>query len=97
MKAFLEHGNIRNSVNFPEAHLARSGTRRLTITNRNVPKMVHQITNVLADTNINISDMLNKHRGGIAYNIIDVDSDVDPSLLKKIEAIDGVLAVRYLN
>jgi D-3-phosphoglycerate dehydrogenase len=94
---FLENGNIINSVNFPKAYLPRSSGKRLTITNKNIPKMVLQITNVLAEGEINIAEMLNKHRDNIAYNIIDVDSPIDASLIEKIKQIDGVLSVRYIE
>ena len=97
LKDYLENGNIKNSVNFPEAQLARNGGKRITITNKNVPKMVVQITNVLAEQEINISAIINKNRGDLAYNIIDVDSDVDASLIEKIEAIEGILSVRYIS
>jgi D-3-phosphoglycerate dehydrogenase len=97
LKDYLDNGNIKNSVNFPEAVLARNGEARLTITNRNIPKMMGQITNILAEEDINISAIINKNRGDLAYNIIDVDSKVNTVLLEKIEAIEGVLAVRNLD
>ena len=75
---FMEHGNIRNSVNFPNLTLDRAVTSepgtRLAISNKNVPKMLGQILSILADQDINVVDMLNKSRGEVAYNLIDLES-----------------------
>ena len=97
---FLQHGNIRNSVNFPALFLDRGsdaarGTR-LAITNKNVPKMLGQITAVLADQNINVIDMLNKSRGDIAYNLIDLESIPSDDALSAIAAIENVTKVTLL-
>ncbi len=97
---FLQHGNIRNSVNFPALFLDRAsdaarGTR-LAITNKNVPKMLGQITAVLADQNINVIDMLNKSRGDIAYNLIDLESIPSDDALSAIAAIENVTKVTLL-
>jgi D-3-phosphoglycerate dehydrogenase len=96
VKDFLEHGNIKNSVNFPNTGMPRNGGYRLIIANKNVPKMVGNITAVLADENINIADMLNKNRGEIAYNIIDIDGEISDTLVQKIRDIQGIIMVRLL-
>ncbi len=96
MQEYLEHGNIRNSVNFPDCELPRTGQQRITIANSNVPKMVGQITGVLAEEKVNIAEMLNKSRGGIAYNLIDVDGPISDKAIDAIKAIEGVIAVRVL-
>jgi D-3-phosphoglycerate dehydrogenase len=83
-------------VNFPECSLERSGNSRLIIANQNLPGMIEKITHLLADSKINISDMLNKSKGNIAYNIIDVDGDVKPDMVAKIGSVEGVVAVRVL-
>ena len=93
---FLENGNIKNSVNFPESFLDRSGNQRLTISNQNSPGMIEKITHLLADSKINIADMINKSKGNIAYNIIDIDGSVNDDLIKKIGSTGGVIAVRML-
>jgi D-3-phosphoglycerate dehydrogenase / 2-oxoglutarate reductase len=93
---FLENGNIKNSVNFPECSLDRSDKSRLTITNKNEPGMIEKITRLLADNKLNIADMINKSKGNIAYNIIDVESDINADLVTKIQSIDGVVNVRML-
>lgn len=96
VKDFLENGNIKNSVNFPNTGMPRNGGYRLIIANKNIPKMVGNITAVLADQNINIADMLNKHRGDIAYNIIDIDGEISEDSVQKIRDIDGIIMVRLL-
>jgi len=97
VKDFLENGNIKNSVNFPNTGMLRNGGHRLIIANKNIPKMVGNITAVLADENINIADMLNKHRGDIAYNIIDIDGEISEESINKIRAIGGIIMVRHLQ
>lgn len=91
---FLQSGNIRNSVNFPDVYLEPAGGFRLAVTNRNVPGMLGQITAVLAERSINVVDMLNKSRGDVAYNLIDVVDEPVPELIDDICAIDSVLNVR---
>jgi D-3-phosphoglycerate dehydrogenase len=98
LRDFLENGNIRNSVNFPEAIMPPvSGATRLCIANANVPNMVGQITTALAKHNLNIADLLNKSRGDIAYTLVDVDGAIPGEVCKQIAGIDGVLAVRALS
>jgi D-3-phosphoglycerate dehydrogenase len=96
LKDYLENGNIRNSINFPEAEMPRNGGWRLCIVNQNIPKMVGQITTVLAEQNINIEDMLNRHHKDIAYNIIDVDREINESEITRISNINGVIRVRLI-
>ncbi len=94
---YLEFGHITNSVNFPDCALPMSADTRMTIANRNVPNMVGQISAILADHQINIAEMVNMNRGDLAYNIIDMDGDVDDAVFERIRAIDGVLFVRSLD
>jgi D-3-phosphoglycerate dehydrogenase len=97
LRDFLENGNIRNSVNYPEAILPRAlNSVRLCIANSNVPNMVGQISTALADAKLNIADLLNKSRGEYAYTIIDSDGAIPEEVLGKIRRIDGVLAARLL-
>ena len=96
VRDYLENGNVRNSVNFPEVRMARNGGHRLAIVNRNVPNMVGQISAALAEENLNIIDMLNKSRGELAYTLIDVNEAPSDTLLERLQAIEGVLAVRAL-
>ena len=95
LRDFLENGNIRHSVNFPEAILPRiEGSTRLAIANANVPNMVGQISTALATAGLNISDLLNKSRGDVAYTLADVDGEVPDGVLERIGAIPGVLSLR---
>jgi D-3-phosphoglycerate dehydrogenase len=97
LREFLEHGNIRNSVNYPEAVLARvPNTTRLAIANSNVPNMVGQISTCLAGARLNIADLLNKSRGEYAYTLIDTDGTVSADVLTRIRAISGVLSAHIL-
>ena len=97
LKDFLENGNIRNSVNFPEAVLPRApNSTRLAIANSNVPNMVGQISTCLASANLNIAELLNKSRGEYAYTLIDTDGTLGEDIVKKIRGIDGVLAARIV-
>ncbi|HEV3180281.1 MAG TPA: phosphoglycerate dehydrogenase [Steroidobacteraceae bacterium] len=97
VRDFLENGNIRNSVNYPEAVLPRvPNTTRLAIANCNVPNMVGQISTCLAAQGINIADLLNKSRGEYAFTLIDADGVVSEQLLAKIRAIEGVLSARIV-
>jgi len=97
LRDFLENGNLRNSVNFPEAVLPRiPGTYRLAIANANVPNMVGQISTALAGAGLNIADLLNKSRGEVAYTIIDTDAPIPAASVAQVRAIHGVLAARDL-
>jgi len=96
LRDFLEHGNIRNAVNFPQVTMARESNWRVAIANANVPNMLGQISTAMAQAGLNIHNMVNKSRGDMAYTLVDVDSAVDASVLETIRAIAGVLAVRYL-
>tara|TARA_R110000824_G_scaffold52692_4_gene146139 strand:- start:73756 stop:74925 length:1170 start_codon:yes stop_codon:yes gene_type:complete len=93
LKDFLENGNILNSVNFPKISLERNDGVRLAIVNENVPGMLGKITSILAEKNINVLELLNKSRGDIAYNLIDVESKPDDSTIADILAIEHVTKV----
>jgi D-3-phosphoglycerate dehydrogenase len=94
LREFLENGNIRHSVNFPETVLPRAEGYRVTAANLNVPNMVGQISTLLAEANLNIIDLLNKSRGEIAYTVVDVEAPVPEATLDAIAGINGVLNVR---
>ena len=97
VKDYLENGNIRFSVNFPEARLPRLDAWRITVANANVPNMVGQISTFIADSGLNIEDLLNKSIGDLAYTIVDVNEEPSAELLERIGSIDGVLALRNLG
>ncbi|MGO9802719.1 MAG: phosphoglycerate dehydrogenase [Steroidobacteraceae bacterium] len=97
LRDFLENGNVKNSVNYPEAVLPRvPNTTRLSVANRNVPNMVGQISTRLAMHGVNIADLLNKSHGEYAYTLIDADGAVGAQLLAEIRAIEGVLSARIV-
>ncbi|HNX54898.1 MAG TPA: phosphoglycerate dehydrogenase [Prolixibacteraceae bacterium] len=94
---YLENGNIVNSVNFPATEMERAGgSTRIVVANKNVPKMVSQISALLAHEGLNIANMLNRNKDEIAYNIIDIDGKVPANVKDLIKAIDGVIMVRIL-
>ena len=94
---YLDNGNITNSVNFPNISMARESAYRLAIANANVPKMLAQISTLLADAGLNIVNMTNKSRGDLAFTLVDVGHAVPPAVIDQISAISGVLRVRYLQ
>ncbi|OMH29494.1 phosphoglycerate dehydrogenase [Motiliproteus sp. MSK22-1] len=94
---FLENGNIRNSVNFPHIELGRTTDYRLTITNRNVPKVLGRITAIFAEYDLNIVDMLNKSRNDIAYNIIDLEQQPSDEVINALKAVEEVINLRVIS
>ena len=96
LREYLEHGNVRNAVNFPDVVMARESPYRVGIANANVPNMLGQISTAMAQAGLNIHNMLNKSRGEMAYTLVDVDSAVPQIVTRGIAAIEGVLSVRYL-
>ena len=96
LRDYLENGNVVNAVNFPQISMPRESAFRVAIANANVPNMLGQISTAMAQAGLNIHNMVNKSRGGMAYTLVDVDSSVTPEVQAGIAAIDGVLAVRYL-
>ena len=94
---FLETGNIKNSVNYPDCSMEMNGETRISIGNRNVPNMVGQISHVLAEAGLNIANMINRNKGDYAYNLIDIDGPVPEDVIKEIEKIDGVIFTRIIE
>ncbi len=98
VRNFFENGNIRNSVNFPGAEMERNCGARLLVTNKNIPNIISQITTILAQEGINIDNMLNKNKGDIAYNIIDINNkSLSDEIVSKMKSIDGVYMARALQ
>jgi D-3-phosphoglycerate dehydrogenase len=98
LRDFLEHGNIRNCVNFPEAVLPPlAGSQRIAIANSNVPNMVGQISTCLAEARLNITELVNRSRGEYAYTLIDAEGAADEALIERLRAIDGVLSARLVR
>ena len=97
VKDYLENGNVRYSVNFPETVIPRSGGYRITVANANVPNMVGQISTCLATAGLNIEDLLNKSLGELAYTVVDLDAPVSDETLASLRKIEGVLTLRNLG
>ncbi len=96
IREYLERGNIKNSVNFPACEMAPTGKTRITISNKNVPNVLSSLTAAIGASGLNIDDMLNKNKGDVAYNIIDVSGEVSDDLVTKLKAVDGVITVRII-
>jgi D-3-phosphoglycerate dehydrogenase len=96
VRDYLEHGNLQNAVNFPEAAMPREAPYRLAIANANVPDMLGSISHALGRRKINIHNMLNKSKGEMAYTLVDADSPVPAEVVEDLAGLNGVLSVRYL-
>jgi D-3-phosphoglycerate dehydrogenase len=96
VRDYLEHGNLQNAVNFPDAQMPREAPFRLAIANANVPDMLGRISHTLGKRKINIHNMLNKSKGDMAYTLVDTDSPIGKDVVDELCHTHGVLAVRYL-
>lgn len=96
LKDFLENGNIKNSVNFPNCDMGKAEGARVTVLHKNVPSMIKNITDVFASRGVNIANMLNKSKVDNAYTMIDVDGKCDTALIDEIEAMGDVIKVTLL-
>ncbi len=98
VRDFLENGNIRNSVNFPNCDMGTcEGAGRVAVLHKNIKGMISKYTAVMENNNINISDMTNKSRGDYAYSLLDIDSPVTDAAIEQLKAIEGVLKVRVVK
>ena len=97
LRDFLECGNLTNCVNFPDSELPFASQERVIIINKNIPKMVGQITGKIAEKGVNIANMLNRQKGDYAYNIIDIDGDFTEADVDELRAIDGIIMARLLR
>jgi len=101
IKDYLEFGNIKNSVNFPDCSMPFTGRKRITIINKDMPNVIGQFSSIIAADKINIAEFINKSKKGYAYNIIEIDSNVTDELLadvvEKLKAAEGVIAVRLIG
>ena len=98
IRDFLENGNIKHSVNYPDCTMGVKGEEdRITVFHHNIPNMLGQFTSLLAQEDMNISLMTNKSRKEYAYTVMDVDKKVDDSVAEKLKAINGVLKVRVIR
>lgn len=97
VRDFLEHGNVRHAVNFPDVQVPRATPHRLVCANRNVPAMLGQISDVFGRASLNIHDMVNMSRGELAYTVVDLDSAASDDTVAQVAAIDGVLMARRID
>jgi D-3-phosphoglycerate dehydrogenase len=94
---YLENGNVVNSVNFPAVSMARTNGPRITFSNNNVPKVLGNVLSVLADNNINVIDMVNRSRGDLAYNILDIEEINDDAIINEIAKVEHVKLARLIK
>ncbi len=98
LRDYLENGNIKNSVNYPNCDMGIKGDNtRILLLHRNVPNMIGQFTNILAKDNMNIADLTNKSKGKYAYTMIDIDSTVSDRLEEELNQVKEVLRVRIIR
>lgn len=98
VREYLENGNIKNSVNFPECDLGQMASKaRICIIHKNIPNMVGQFSSLLASNDVNIANMINKSKGENAYTMIDIDSDVSEYIENTLKEVKGIISVRVLH
>ena len=98
VRDFLENGNIKNSVNFPNCDMGTCvAVGRITIAHKNIPNMISQFTKILGAEGLNIADMTNKSKGEYAYTLIDLESAASREALNELKAIEGVSRVRVVK
>ena len=98
IRNYLEHGNIKNSVNYPDCDMGLKGKNiRILLLHHNIPNMLGQFTKILAEDNINIADLSNKSKGGYAYTMIDIDSEITLEAVEELRAVKDVLKVRVIK
>ena len=96
MRDFLENGNIRNSVNFPNIKLPRGGAARVALTHRNMPDMIARISSAVGDAGYNIHHLRNESKGDLAYTLMDIEHEIDQDMIDKFASIEGVLKARLV-
>ena len=96
LKDYLENGNIKNSVNFPNVEMERTGVQRLCVIHRNIPAMLANITRQLSEDGVNVPNMTNKSKGDYAYTIVDLDSPITDEAVADLKAIPGIIRMRII-
>lgn len=97
LRNYLEMGNIKNSVNYPNCEMRPSGKMRLCVAGRNVPNILGSITHTIGEHGINVAGMINNHKAGYAYTIIDVDDELTDELVTQLRSIEGVISTRIIK
>ena len=93
---YLRNGNIKNSVNYPNVEMPRSGAARICVLHQNVPSILTKITAAVADEGLNIENMTNKSKGENAYTVLDVSSTPSEDAIARISAVEGINRVRVI-
>jgi D-3-phosphoglycerate dehydrogenase len=96
LRDYLENGNIRNSVNYPNVEMDRSGVQRLCIFHRNIPAMLANITLQLSKDGVNVENLTNKSKGDYAYTLVDVSEPVDENVINDIKKVPGIIRMRVI-
>ena len=96
LRDFLENGNIRNSVNYPNIKLPRGGAARIALTHKNIPDMIARISSAVGDAGLNIHHLRNESKGDLAYTLMDIENEIDDTMMQKFYEIEGVLKARLV-
>ena len=97
LRDYLENGNIKNSVNFPDASLPHSGDYRLCVLHKNEPGIVAKLATVVADEKLNIANMINKSKGEYAYTIIEINGSLPQTSVEKVTSLDNIIRTRVIE
>jgi len=97
LRDYLEHGNIKNSVNLPDVYLERSGVQRLCVLHKNIPDMLANITALLSKDGVNVENMSNKSRGDYAYTLVDLGTLVESDIIEDVKRLTNVIRVRVIE
>ncbi len=97
LREFLETGNIKNSVNYPNVNIPHTGDCRICIFNKNIPAMIQKITDVIASEKINIANMVNASKKDNAYTLVEINGDISDDAVEKLKNIDGVTRIRVIK
>lgn len=98
VRDFLENGNIKNSVNYPNCDMGTCvAAGRIALTHRNVPNTISRVTKILGDQGVNIADMTNKSKGEYAYTLIDLETKANEETIEALQNLDIVFNVRVIK
>lgn len=96
LKDFIENGNVKNSVNFPNCAEPKTTANRIVVAHRNVPNVISTLSGMLADKKMNIEHLTNKSKKDLAITLIDTDDEVSADLISEIQALDDILSARLV-
>lgn len=93
---YIENGNIKNSVNYPDAEMNAAGTK-ICVMHKNIPDVISQLTSVLGDAKINIDNMVSKSKKDYAYTMLDAAGDINGDIVNKLASVDSVIKIRIIK